>query len=684
MNLGLRGKLLLSVCSILFLSLAVSNTVITVNTYKTSESEALEKTMVLTEKFGNQIQIEIDMALDTARNTALALIGLKTGGVTPDRNVLNQMLKKILEGNPKFMGLWTVWEPDALDGRDLEFIGADNHDKTGRFIPYWNRVGGLHLEPCMEYEDGTTTGYYTYPKATGKEMVTDPVTYEIGGQKVTVVSVCVPIILNGKFLGVAGVDFSMDTMQALVYGIKAYDTGYGLLITSTGVIAAHPQKELVGKEIKDILTPETVSALAKGEIAVENRIAAKTKKKSKFIFQPITLGNTGKPWHIGVGVSMEEVMTKARLLRNLSIGIGLVTLLVLFGAIYFIVGIIIVKPVNEVVEGLKDIAQGDGDTTKRLQAGSKDEIGDLSKAFNLFMEKLQALLTTISGNAHDVDLASSNLAELAQELAEGAENTKNKSHAVSTSTDEMNTSISSVAMAMEEASANINTVASATEEMSATINEIATNSERARSISQDAVSKTQIASNRMHALGQAAQEIGKVTDTINDISNQTNLLALNATIEAARAGEAGKGFAVVASEIKELARQTADATDDIKAKIEGVQSSSRDSVSEIAEVAKVIEDVNDIVSTIASAVEEQAIATSEISGNIGKASQGVSNVGDNISQISAVSNEIAEDIAQVSTLSEKISADGTRVNDNAEGLAKLSSKLKELLSTFKI
>ncbi len=254
---------------------------------------------------------------------------------------------------------------------------------------------------------------------------------------------------------------------------------------------------------------------------------------------------------------------------------------VLFGAIYYIAGAVIVRPVNQVVAGLNDIARGEGDTTKRLAVTSKDEIGDLASAFNLFMEKLQNLLTIISGNAQDVDKSSSDLAGLARGLASGATDTSDKSQTVAAATEQMNVNITSVAAAMEEASANITMVASATEEMSATINEIARNSEKARAISGDAVSRTQSASSRMGELGQAAQDIGKVTDTINDISEQTNLLALNATIEAARAGEAGKGFAVVASEIKELARQTAEATNDIKAKIEGVQSSAKDSVSEI-------------------------------------------------------------------------------------------------------
>ncbi len=249
----------------------------------------------MTEKFRNQIQIEMDTALDTARNTALALAGFKAHGNMPDRAALNRMLKQILEGNLELMGLWTVWEPNALDGKDEEFKGTEGHDDTGRYIAYWNRVGGLHLEPCVEYEDGATTGYYTYPRATGKEMVTEPVAYEIGGKMVTVVSASVPVMHNGKFVGLVGADFSMDKMHDLVTGIKAYDTGYGALITDTGVFAAHPKKDLVGKHVKEFFSAKTVDALSRGEEASEAIISAVTGKETGFAFLPLSWEKPGKP-----------------------------------------------------------------------------------------------------------------------------------------------------------------------------------------------------------------------------------------------------------------------------------------------------------------------------------------------------------------------------------------------------
>ena len=183
--------------------------------------------------------------------------------------------------------------------------------------------------------------------------------------------------------------------------------------------------------------------------------------------------------------------------------------------------------------------------------------------------------------------------------------------------------------------------------MTATIGEIASNSEKARRITEEATRQAARISEQMNHLGAAALEIGKVTETITEISSQTNLLALNATIEAARAGSAGKGFAVVANEIKELAQQTAVATEDIKSRIAGVQSSTNAGIAEIGKVTQVIQEVSDIVASIAAAIEEQSTVTKDIARNIGEASIGVRDANTRVAETSHATSEIARDIAGV-------------------------------------
>ncbi len=344
----------------------------------------------------------------------------------------------------------------------------------------------------------------------------------------------------------------------------------------------------------------------------------------------------------------------------------------------------IVRGISQVATSFNDIAQGEGDLTRRLHITSNDEIGALGKGFNLFIEKLQGIIRGVVSNSQQVEQASKGLAQFARNMSESAGDSANRSNAVAAAAEEMNANLNNVAAAMEESSTNTAMVASAAEEMHATINEIAGNAEQARVISGQAVAKAEAASAKMTELGQAAQAINKVTEAITEISEQTNLLALNATIEAARAGEAGKGFAVVANEIKELAKQTAIATLDIKKQIAGVQGTTGETVKEINEITSVIDQVNAIVATIASAVSEQAAATEEIAKNIEQASQGLQEVNENVSQSSVVANSITQDIAQVNLAVSDISRNSDQTRANAEEMLQLAQALNKLVAVFKI
>lgn len=189
---------------------------------------------------------------------------------------------------------------------------------------------------------------------------------------------------------------------------------------------------------------------------------------------------------------------------------------------------------------------------------------------------------------------------------------------------------------------------------------------------------------KMHTLGQAAREVGKITETISGISAQTNLLALNATIEAARAGADGKGFAVVASEIKELARQTATATEDIKNKIQHIQGSTGAAIVDIDKITRVIEDVGALVASIATAIDEQATVTREMASNISQASLGVKDSNERVAQTANVTTVIAQDISDVSATVKEIAQGGKQVQQSAEELSKLAENLKVVVGQFKV
>jgi methyl-accepting chemotaxis protein len=344
----------------------------------------------------------------------------------------------------------------------------------------------------------------------------------------------------------------------------------------------------------------------------------------------------------------------------------------------------IVKRIQHVVASLKEMAAGGGDLTVRLPVESQDELGSLANQFNAFLDRLHAMISELRGNAGALTSSSTDLSGVAGQMAGGAETNLSRSSSVAAAAEEMSANNASVAAGMEQATANLSSVAAATEQMSATISEIAGSSEKARAISSEATQQAQGVAAIMQELGAAAQEVGKVTETITSISSQTNLLALNATIEAARAGAAGKGFAVVANEIKDLAQQTASATEEIRGRIAGIQSSTGAAMMDVSKISQVIQEVGDIVTTIAVAIEEQASVTRDMARNIAETSRGVQDANDRVAQTASVSQEIARDIAGVNSSSEEMTDASRRVQVSASELSQLAEQLSAMVGRFKL
>jgi len=381
---------------------------------------------------------------------------------------------------------------------------------------------------------------------------------------------------------------------------------------------------------------------------------------------------------MSISVKTEADSTKQQLLVFTLVG----------GLLAFVLGVFLTRsitgPVQAMIARLKDMAEGEGDLTKRLELKTNDELGEMAKWFDTLVDRLHELIRDISGNAGTLAASSTELSAISSETAANAGKLTSTTTTVAAAAEEASSNTASVAKSMEETTRNLSSVASATEEMSATIGDIAANSEKARGISSDATEQAQAISTMMKGLGQAAQEIGKVTETITSISAQTNLLALNATIEAARAGAAGKGFAVVANEIKELAQQTAAATEDIKSKIAGIQSATGGAITDIEKISQVIRDVGGIVSSIAASIEEQATVTKDVAGNIAQASAGVRDANERVSQTATVSNSIAKEVSLMSAGISEMAEGNKQVQTSAAELSQLSEQLKQKVGRFKI
>ena len=313
-----------------------------------------------------------------------------------------------------------------------------------------------------------------------------------------------------------------------------------------------------------------------------------------------------------------------------------------------------------------------------------DEFSELNVSIHALITNTRKMVQDIRKNSNELNQSSNDLARVSEQMSSSSADTAQRSETVAVAAEEMSANMGSVAAATEEAAANVNMMTTATEEITSTVGEIQQATDKAKSITGKAVSRAADITATVDELGHSAQDIGKVTETINEISSQTNLLALNATIEAARAGEAGKGFAVVANEIKDLARQTAEATGEIKLRIEGIQNSTSGTVSGIQSIAEIIHEIDKLVSNIANSLDEQASTMTELTSNIQQAGEGIGEVAENVAQSSSVSSEIAGDIAQVNQATEEISGGTSQVKAKADELKEYSASLRTLIEKFNI
>ncbi|MGO0062651.1 methyl-accepting chemotaxis protein [Brevibacillus fluminis] len=696
----LQTRLFVFIVSVVFLTVSL---VVATQAYRSREAalqSAEELAQSLTKQYARQTENKLGNAMQATNALASVLAAMKATNTTSRKSV-DQMLRNVLEQNLAFTAVWSLWEPNRFDGLDAQFANPSKEDKTGAYMPVWARdeENRILYDETFVYSQEITEDYYKLPKQTKKSAVMEPYAGSVSHKEVLMTSFVAPIVVNGVFEGVVGVDVSLGDLQEMNNSLSIYQTGTGMILTEKGTVVSAKAADLLGKNVGD--SKLSYAGLLK-EAAAKGTDGRSIAGDTYLAYAPIQLGEDGKGWTYAVSVPLQEVTAesdKTLMITLVTGGAGLLLICIL------IMGITrsIVRVVARLADHATQVAEGDfTHSIEPALLSRRDELGVLARSFARIAENMNRMIGQISRGAVEA-------AGTAEQLRLDAGETKAASEQISQS-------VSQIAQGSNEQAASAEESAKALQQMAEQIGMVADTAASVLGASQEMSKRaadgltvvgdamvqveqimktieagTEQVASVVHVLHSDSTEIRDILQLISHVSAQTNLLSLNAAIEAARSGEAGRGFAVVADEIRKLAGQSQYATDQIQTIMGNIQNNTSMTLSVMESGKADVESVKELIHNVSQVFFSLEAAIGETERQIEQLSLLSANMTANAEEVTAGIEEMAT-IARESTGQVNNAAHSTQqqlaamnsIVQSVMNVSALSQELKRLVSSFKV